>query len=244
MRHAKTEHRTPAASRALVIGIGGLGAPAASALADAGVGTIGLVDPDRVDASNLHRQPLYTDADVGAPKVVAAAARLRAVHPGARVVTWSVRFGPDSAGLLDGFDVILDGTDSAAAKFAINDAAVARRLPLVHAGAIDTRAQLLTVLPGETACLRCLFEDPPGPDEEASCQDAGVLGPSVTLAGTLQGAEAVRLLAGAAPLFAGSLLTFDVWGGVWRRVRVAPRATCDTCGVLHREVFAQRSVGS
>jgi molybdopterin/thiamine biosynthesis adenylyltransferase len=244
MRHVKTEHQALAASRALVVGVGGLGSPAAIALAEAGVDTIGLVDPDRVEASNLHRQPLYTDADIGALKVEAAAARLRTVRPGVRIVTWSVRFGPGWAALLDGFDVILDGTDSAAAKFALNDAAVARRLPLVHAGAIGTRAQLLTVLPGETACLRCLFEDSPGPDEAPSCQEAGVLGPSVVLAGTLQGAEAVRLLAGAGPLFAGSLLTFDVWGGAWRRVQVARRATCATCGVLHREVFTQRSVGS
>src|SRR4029077_4740127 len=165
-------------------------------------------------------------------------------RPGVQVMTWPVRFGPDSGALLDGFDVILDGTDSAVAKFDINDAAVARRVPLVHAGAIGTRAQLLTVLPGQTACLRCLFEDPPDPDEAPSCDEAGVLGPSVVLAGNLQGAEAVRLLAGAGPMFAGSLLTFDVWGGAWRRVAVAPRATCVTCGVLHREVFAQRSVGS
>jgi adenylyltransferase/sulfurtransferase len=197
-----------------------------------------------VEVSNLHRQPLYTDGDVGAPKVRAAAARLQAVRPGVQVLTWPVRFGPDSAALLDGFDVILDGTDSAVAKFDINDAAVARRVPLVHAGAIGTRAQLLTVLPGQTACLRCLFEDLPDPDEAPSCEEAGVLGPSVVLAGSLQGAEAVRLLAGTGPMFAGSLLTFDVWGGVWRRVPVAPRATCVTCGVLHREVFAQRSVGS
>jgi len=244
MRHAKTDHQALTAARALVIGVGGLGSPAAIALAEAGVGTIGLIDADRVEVSNLHRQPLYTDGDVGAPKVRAAAARLQAVRPGVQVMTWPVRFGPDSVALLDGFDVILDGTDSAVAKFDINDAAVARRVPLVHAGAIGTRAQLLTVLPGQTACLRCLFEDPPDPDEAPSCDEAGVLGPSVVLAGSLQGAEAVRLLAGAGPMFAGSLLTFDVWGGAWRRVPVAPRATCVTCGVLHREVFAQRSVGS
>ncbi len=159
MRHVKTEHHALKASRALVIGVGGLGSPAAIALAEAGVGTIGLIDPDRVDVSNLHRQPLYTDGDVGAPKVRAAAARLQAVRPGVQVITWPVRFGPDCAALLDGFDVLLDGTDSAVAKFDINDAAVARRLPLVHAGAIGTRAQLLTVLPGQTACLRCLFEE-------------------------------------------------------------------------------------
>src|SRR4029077_16381070 len=232
MRHAKTDHQALTAARALVIGVGGLGSPAAIALAEAGVGTIGLIDPDRGEGSNLPRQPLYTDGDVGAPKVRAAAARLQAVRPGVQVMTWPVRFGPDSRALLDGFDVILDGTDSAVAKFDINDAAVARRVPLVHAGAICTRAQLLTVLPGQTACLRCLFEDPPDPDEAPSCDEAGVLGPSVVLAGSLQVAEAVRLLAGAGPMFAGSLLTFVVWGGVWRRVPVATPAPCVPRGVL------------
>ena len=244
MRHEKTRHQALEASRALVIGVGGLGSPAAIVLAGAGVGTVGLVDPDRVEPSNLHRQPLYEDPDVGAPKVRAAAARLRADRPELQVLTWEVPFGAGSEALLDGFDVVLDCTDSAATKFATNDAAVRRRLPLIHAGAIGTRAQLLTVLPGETACVRCLFEDPPEPDESPSCQEAGVLGPAVVLAGTLQGAEAVRLLAGAGPMFAGRMLTFDVWGGSWRRVEVAPRAACSTCGPLHREVFTQRSVGS
>jgi adenylyltransferase/sulfurtransferase len=244
MRNGKTGHQGLEASRALVIGAGGLGSPAAIVLARAGVGTLGLVDPDRVEPSNLHRQPLYTDDDVGGPKVHAAAARLRAERPELEILTWDVRFDAGSEALLDGFDVVLDGTDSAVSKFAVNDAAVARRLPLVHAGAIGTRGQLMTVLPGRTACVRCLFEDPPDPDEAPSCQEAGVLGPAVVLAGTLQGAEAVRVLAGADPMFAGRLLTFDVWGGAWRRVEVASRASCAACGRLHREVFAQRSVGS
>jgi molybdopterin/thiamine biosynthesis adenylyltransferase len=244
MRDPNTEHRSLASTRALVIGVGGLGSPAAMALARAGVGTIGLIDPDLVETSNLHRQPLYWDQDVGTPKVDAAAARLQAERPGLRVIGRAVRFDAGSAPLLDGFDVIVDGTDSAAAKFAINDAAVRRRLPLVHAGAIGTRAQLLTVLPGATACIRCLFEDPPEPDEAPSCQEAGVLGPAVTLAGILQGVEAVRLLSGIRPIFAGNLLAFDLWNGAWRRVQVAPRPSCDTCGGLHRDVFMQRSVSS
>src|SRR5262249_15395204 len=154
MRHRQTGDQGLEASRALVIGVGGLGSPAAIVLARAGVGMIGLVDPDRVEPSNLHRQPLYTDDDVGAPKVHAAAARLRTERPELELVTGDVRFDAGSEALLDGFDVVLDGTDSPASKFAVNDAAVARRLPLVHAGAIGTRGQLMTVLPGRTACVR------------------------------------------------------------------------------------------
>jgi adenylyltransferase/sulfurtransferase len=144
--------------------------------------------------------------------------------------------------LLDRFDVILDGTDSIAAKFLVNDAAVARRVPLVHAGATGTRAQLMTVLPGRTACYRCLFEDPPPPGDVPSCQEAGVLGPSVVLAGALQAAEALRLLAGAPPLFANRLLHVDTWRASWRSIVVTPRASCPACGSLHWDSVAQRSI--
>lgn len=231
-------------ARALIIGMGGLGSPAATALAEAGVGALGLVDPDRVELSNLHRQPLYREADIGRPKVDAAAARLTAEHTALRVETWQARFDVDAAAMLDGFDVVLDGTDSVAAKFAVNDAAVARGVPLVHAGAIGTRAQLLTVLPGRSACYRCLFEEPPPPDEVASCQDAGVLGPSVVLAGALQAADAIRVLSGAAPLFANRLLALDTRAGSWRSIGVAPRRGCPTCGALHQDATTQRSIGS
>ncbi len=229
-------------ARALIIGVGGLGSPAAMALAQAGVGTLGLVDPDRVELSNLHRQPLYRESDLGRPKVDAAAAGLRAEHPALRVETWRARFDLDAGALLEGFHVVLDGTDSVAAKFAVNDAAVARGIPLVHAGAIGTRAQLLTIVPGETACYRCLFEEPPPPDEVASCQEAGVLGPVVVLAGSLQAADAIRVLSGSAPLFANRLLTLDTRAGSWRRVVVAPRRGCSACSSLQRDAGTPRSM--
>jgi molybdopterin/thiamine biosynthesis adenylyltransferase len=242
MRHSTGQRDTLHDARALIIGVGGLGSPAAMALADAGVGTLGLVDPDTVELSNLHRQPLYLESDIGSPKVDAAATRLRVEHPALRVETWRTRFDLDTAPLLDGFDVVLDGTDSVAAKFAVNDAAVARRVPLIHAGAIGTRAQLLTILPGETACYRCLFEEPPPADEVASCEEAGVLGPVVVLAGSLQAADAIRLLSGAAPLFAGRLLAFDTGAGSWRRIVVAPRPGCPACGALHQNLTTPRSM--
>jgi molybdopterin/thiamine biosynthesis adenylyltransferase len=220
-----------AAARVLVIGVGGLGCPAATALAEAGVGTIGLVDPDVVEPSNLPRQTLYDDGDVGRPKVAAAAARRAASHPALRLEPVRRRLGAADAGLLRGWDVVLDGTDTVAAKFDVNDAAVAAGVPLVHAGAIGFRAQLMTVLPGRaTACYRCLFEEAPPPEDAPSCDEAGVLGPAVHLAGTLQAAEALRLLAGAAPLFADRLLTLDCRDGAWRTVPLARREDCATCG--------------
>ena len=229
-------------ARVVIIGVGGLGSPAAMALADAGVGTIGLVDPDRVEPSNLHRQPLYGDADIGRLKVEAAAAHLQSRHPRLRIEAAAVRFAAGAATLLADFDLVVDGTDSVGAKFAVNDAAVAAGIPLCHAGAIGWQAQLLTILPGTTACYRCLFEEPPPPDEVPSCQEAGVLGPAVVLAGSLQAAEAVRLLGGMSPLFADRLLVIDTRSGSWRRIAVTRRPGCPACGSLHQYPIRQRSI--
>jgi len=218
-----------ARSRALVIGVGGLGAPAAMALAAAGVGTLGLIDPDVVELSNLHRQPLYASADVGRAKVEVAAERLGALAPALRVETWRARFGPADAHLLGAFDVVLDGTDTIAAKFVVSDAAVAAGVPLVHAGVLGFRAQLLTVLPGRSACYRCVFEEAPPPGDVPSCQEAGVLGPVTALAGALQAAEALRLLTGLPPAHANALLAVDTQAGSWRTVPVAPNPRCPAC---------------
>lgn len=218
-----------ARSRVLVVGVGGLGAPAALALASAGVGTLGLIDPDRVELSNLHRQPPYEPADVGRPKVDVAAARLRALARSLRVDVWRERFTAEHAPLVRGFDVVLDGTDSIAAKFLVSDACVATGIPLVHAGVLGLRAQVLTVVPGRSACVRCVFEQPPPPGDVPSCQEAGVLGPVPALAGALQAAEAVRLLTGRTLAYADSLLTIDLAAGRWRRVPLARRTGCPAC---------------
>lgn len=212
--------------RALIVGVGGLGAPAAMALAGAGVGTLVLVDPDTVELSNLHRQPLYQTADVGRAKADVAAWRLRAVQ----VVTYRAHFAPEH---LAGCDVVLDGTDSIAAKFFVNDACVDAGIPLVHAGVLGFRAQLLTVLPGRSACYRCVFEEAPPPGDVPSCREAGVLGPVPSLAGALQASEALRVLAGAEAQYADRLLTFDLHAGRWRVVPVAARPSCPACARLH-----------
>jgi len=215
-----------ARSRVLIVGVGGLGAPAAMALAAAGVGTLVLVDPDVVELSNLHRQPLYETADVGRAKVDVAASRLHA----STVVTHRARFAPEHLG---GCDAVLDGTDSIAAKFLVNDACVDAGVPLVHAGVLGFRAQLLTVLPGRSACYRCVFEEAPPPGDVPSCQEAGVLGPVPSVAGALQAAEALRVLAGGEPQHADRLLTFDLHAGRWRAVPVAARPSCPACARLH-----------
>ena len=222
-----------ARARVLIVGVGGLGSPAAAALAAAGVGTLALMDPDLVDVSNLHRQTLYGAADVGRRKVEVAAERLRARHPALRVETWPERFGPESAARLRGVDVVLDGTDTIGAKFAVNDAAVAAGVPLVHAGVLGFRAQLLTVLPGTSACYRCVFEEAPPPGDVPSCQEAGVLGPVTALAGALQAAEAIGLLTGRGAAFVDRLLTLDLHAGHHRIVPLPPGPRCTICTALH-----------
>ena len=234
-----------ATRRVLVVGVGGLGSPAALALAQAGVGTLGLVDPEPIEVSNLHRQLLYDSTDVGQPKVTVAAERLRRLAPGLRVESWRERFGPGHLALLRGFDCLVDGTDTVAAKFVLNDAAIAARVPLVHAGVLAFVAQLMTVVPGASACYRCVFEEPPPPEETPGCQEAGVLGPVVALAGALQAAEALRLLAGATPAWTNRLLRIDAWTGKWRTVPLAQNPRCAACAAMaaHEPAIAGRSEG-
>jgi len=231
-----------ARARVLLVGVGGLGAPAAAALAAAGVGVLGLIDPDVVELSNLHRQPLYESGDLGRPKVDVAAARLRARTPGLRVETWRARFGAAHGELARSFDVVLDGTDTIGAKFVVNDATLAAGVPLVHAGVLGFRAQLLTVLPGRSACYRCVFEDPPPPGDVPSCQEAGVIGPLPALAGALQAAEAIRIITASGAAFADRLLTVDVRAGRWRTIPLAQNPRCPACADWRIREAAGRSV--
>ncbi|MGB8930387.1 MAG: HesA/MoeB/ThiF family protein, partial [Anaeromyxobacteraceae bacterium] len=165
------------AKSALVIGTGGLGGPALYTLAAAGVGRIVLMDADAIETSNLNRQPLFGEADLGARKAAVAAERLRALVPDAKIEAIDGRFGPGNAEeLVRSVDVVLDGSDNFATKFLANDTAVAVGKPLVHGGILRTTAQLLTIVPGPAGCLRCLFEDPPPKDSLPSNAEAGVLG--------------------------------------------------------------------
>ena len=217
-------------ARVLLIGVGGLGSPAALALAQAGIGELGLVDPDVVELSNLHRQPLYGDGDLGRPKVDVAAERLRALAPALRVTAWRERFPDgDAVRALPSFDAVLDGTDTIAAKFAVNDAAVAAGVPLVHAGVLGFRGQIMTVLPGSTACYRCVFEDAPPPGDVPSCEEAGILGPTAALAGALAAAECVRIVTGAGGSYADRLLVIDTLDGRHRSVPIGRRPHCRSC---------------
>ncbi|OFX24059.1 MAG: thiamine biosynthesis protein ThiF, partial [Anaeromyxobacter sp. RBG_16_69_14] len=210
---------TLAEKSALVIGAGGLGGPVLLTLASAGVGRLLLVDDDAVESSNLNRQPLFVDADIGARKAAAAARRLARLFPTVKVEALDRRFDDASAlELTRSADVLVDGSDNFATKFLASDVAVASGRPLVHGGVLRYTIQLLTVLPGKTGCLRCLFEAPPPPGAVPTCADAGVLGPLAGFAGGLMGAEAVRLLSGERGSYAGRLMVYESRGARSRTV--------------------------
>lgn len=211
--------------------MGGLGVPAAGALARGGAKRIGLADPDPVELSNLARQVIYGGASLGRLKVEAAAERLRELNPELAVETYPVALEVSNAGeLIARHDFVIDATDDPAAKFLINDVCLALGRPFVYAGVLGMTGQAMTVLPGRTACLRCLFEQPPEPDEIASCREAGIVGPVAAVIGEIEAAEALRWLGGGVPQLAGKILTYDATArGRIRALEVSARAGC-ACG--------------
>lgn len=218
------------AGKVLVIGAGGLGAPAAMYLAAAGVGTIGIVDPDTVDLSNLQRQIIHTTADIGRPKVESAKETMNAINPDVNVITYNEAVS--AANILDivsGYDFVLDGTDNFPTKFLINDACVMADVPFSHAGIIRFRGQLMTVIPHETPCYRCVFKEPPPKDAVPTCKQAGVIGAMAGVIGSLQALEAVKYLTGAGELLTGRLLTFDALKMDFHTIKLPPRG--DGCAV-------------
>jgi adenylyltransferase/sulfurtransferase len=215
----------------LVVGAGGLGSPVALWLAAAGVGRLGLVDPDRVDLSNLHRQLLYGDADVGQPKVEAARRRLAAVDSGTRVETFPVALDAGNAdALVAGWDVAIDATDAIPPRYALSDACVRAGVPMVH-GSVSRWEGRVTVLAARGApCYRCLFPDPPPPATVPTCADAGVLGVVPGMVGMLQATETLKLLAGVGEPLVGRLWVSDFRTHASHRFVVTRNRLCRACG--------------
>ncbi len=215
------------AAKVLIVGAGGLSAPAALYLAAAGVGRIGLVDRDTVALSNLQRQVLYATTDIGRPKTEAAAERLAALNPFTEVVAHPVMLGADNAAaLIAGYDLVLDGTDSFEARFAVNAACVAQHTPLVS-GALGRWDGQVGVFTGQP-CYRCLVPEAP-PDAE-TCAAVGVVGALAGVIGSMMALEAVKLITGAGQPLAGRLLVYDGLNGRSRTARVAADPSCPTCG--------------
>jgi adenylyltransferase/sulfurtransferase len=219
------------ASRVLLIGAGGLGCPLAQYLAAAGVGTLGLVDFDRVDASNLQRQVLYATRDVGRPKVEVAAERIRALNPDVRVVAHAVRVTSQNAlDLLAGWDVIVDGSDNFPTRYLVNDACVLLGKPNVHGSIFRFDGQASVFDARRGPCYRCLYPEPPPPGAVPSCAEGGVLGVLPGLVALVQATETLKLLAGIGEPLVGRLLQVDALGMEFREFRIQKDPKCPACG--------------
>lgn len=218
-------------AKVLIVGVGGLGAPAALYLAAAGVGTIGLVDGDEVDLTNLQRQIIHHTEDIGARKVDSAKRKMRAINPDVTVRTYDLRAQADNLGdIVREYDFVIDGVDNFASKFLINDVCYFERIPFSHAGILQFEGQLMTVIPGRTACYRCAFPSPPPAGSVPSCGQAGVLGVLPGVVGVLQATEAIKHLLGIGDLLTDTLLTYDALTMAFRKVGVSRNPECPLCG--------------
>jgi molybdopterin/thiamine biosynthesis adenylyltransferase len=216
----------------LVIGAGGLGSPAAMYLAAAGVGTLGLVDFDRVDLSNLQRQLLHDTDDVGRPKVESARERLKGVNPNVDVVTHETLLSSENAfDVLGRYDVVVDGTDNFPVRYLVNDASQMLGKPLVYGSIYQWEGQASMFLPGpETPCYRCLFPEPPPPGTVPSCAEGGVFGVLPGIIGSVQAVEAIKLVLGVGELLVGKLLLYDALRNEFTTVKLRWDPDCPVCG--------------
>jgi sulfur-carrier protein adenylyltransferase/sulfurtransferase len=219
------------AGSVLCIGAGGLGSPATLYLAAAGVGRIGLVDFDAVDASNLQRQILHGTPDVGRSKLQSAKARLTALNPEVRVETFETRLTSANAlELFEGYDVILDGTDNFATRYLVNDACVLLRIPNAYGSIFRFEGQASVFATESGPCYRCLYPEPPPPGLVPSCAEGGVLGVLPGVIGTIQATESIKLILGAGSTLVGRLLLYDAWGMRFRELKLRRDPACPVCG--------------
>ncbi len=220
------------AAAILLVGAGGLGSPAALHLAAAGIGRLGLVDPDRVDASNLHRQVLHGTRDLGRPKVQSAADRLRDLNPDLQLDLHEVRLSAENAvGIIASYDLVLDGTDNFPTRYLVNDACVLGKKPNVYAAIFRFEGQasvFAPILGGP--CYRCLFPEPPPPGSVPSCAEGGVLGVLPGLLGTIQATEAIKLILGLGAPLLGRLLLYDALAMRFREMILRRNPDCPICG--------------
>ena len=228
-------------SKALLIGAGGLGSPAALYLAAAGVGTLGIVDFDVVDLSNLQRQILHTNDRIGERKVESARKTLEALNPDVKVIPHEEMLVAGNVDrIIAGYDVIIDGTDTFETRYLLNDAAVAKSIPVVHASVFRFEGQLTTFIPFEGPCYRCLYPTPPPPELAPGCSVAGVLGVVPGIMGMLQANEALKVLLGIGDTLAGRLLLFDALDTTFTELKLRRDPACPVCST---EAVAARAEG-
>ncbi len=232
--------------KVLIIGIGGLGSAAALYLAAAGVGTIGIVDSDTVELSNLQRQVIHFTKDLNTSKVASAAKKMQALNPDVAVKTHTVFINAANIRqIIQGYDFVIDGTDSFAAKFLINDACVMEGIPYSHGGVLRFNGQTMTVVPAKSTCLRCVFEEPPPAGAVPTGAQAGILGAVAGMLGTIQTAEALKFLIGRGSLLTNSMLFFDVFKMDFVKHKLEKNKACALCGeqpTIHELVDEQQNV--
>ncbi|MGH9020091.1 MAG: molybdopterin-synthase adenylyltransferase MoeB [Acidimicrobiales bacterium] len=218
-------------AKVLLLGAGGLGSPAALYLAAAGVGTIGIIDMDVVDASNLQRQVLHNLDRVGMRKVDSARLTLEAINPDLTVRTYDTRLGADNIlDIIDGYDVIVDGTDNFPTRYLVNDAALIKNIPVVHGSIFRFEGQVTVFSPYVGPCYRCMIPEPPPAELAPSCAEAGVLGVLPGIVGSIQAVEAIKVLLGLGDPLVGRLLTYDAMDESFRTFNVRRDPACPACG--------------
>ena len=217
-------------ARVLLIGAGGLGSPTALYLAAAGVGTLGIVDFDEVDLTNLQRQLLHRTPDVGRPKVESAADTIAGINPDVKVVQHRIQLTAENAlKILEPYDIVVDGSDNFPTRYLVNDASVILGKPCVHGSIFLFEGQAATFLPGQ-GCYRCLYPTPPPPGMVPSCAEAGVLGVLPGIVGSIQAIETIKIILGLGNTLTGRLLLFDALAMETREVKVRKNPTCPVCG--------------
>lgn len=219
-------------ARVLIIGAGGLGAPALQYLAAAGVGTIGVIDDDEVENANLQRQVIHRDADIGMPKVFSAQQAMLAQNPNVTVLPYHRRLTDEiAADLFADFDLILDGTDNFDTRYLVNRTAVALGKPLISGALSQWEGQLSVFDPGNNApCYQCIFPEAPAPGLAPSCSEAGVIGPLPGVVGSMMAVEAIKVITGAGQALRGEMLIYDALYGESRKITLSRRADCLVCG--------------
>jgi len=222
-------------SRALVVGCGALGSVIANTLARAGVGKLRLVDRDFLELNNLQRQVLYDEDDVqaGLPKAIAAQQRLVKINSEIEIEAHVADVSPANIGsLTDDVDVIVDGTDNFETRFLLNDIALSRKIPWVYGGCLGAEGQSLTILPGETPCLRCIMPEPPPPGSTPTCDAAGILGTIINVIGSIEANEALKILAGKREAISRVWTVIDLWDNAFRQIKLTSfgdRSACPAC---------------
>lgn len=221
------------AAKALVVGAGGLGSPAAMYLAASGVGTLGVVDADVVELSNLQRQILHGTNHLGLAKVESAKRALVRLNPGVHVVPHRMTVTPENVSqLIEPYDLVVDAVDNLDTRYVVNDACVAARKPFVEAGVLRFDGMVLTVVPGKGPCYRCIFPILPPPGAVPSCKEAGIIGAVPGAVGSIEALEAIKIVLGLGKPLVGRLLLFDGLAMTWREVSAARDPNCPACGGL------------